>query len=91
MRAPRPLACQPVARVVFADHLLIHTGGVREIEVGAATVRELLDELVSRFPGSGPALSRAAVAIDGQIHQDAWLEPIAADSEVFFMLRIEGG
>jgi hypothetical protein len=31
------------------------------------------------------------VAIDGQIYQDAFMEALEPDSEVFFMPRIEGG
>jgi hypothetical protein len=31
------------------------------------------------------------VAIDGQIFQDALLEPIRADSEVFLLPQIAGG
>ena len=80
-----------MTRVVFPDHLLTVTGGIRELEVIAENVRELLLILAERFPGSEDALSRSAIAIDGQIYQDAYLEPIGADSEVFFMLRLEGG
>ncbi|MGD8832407.1 MAG: MoaD/ThiS family protein [Pseudomonadales bacterium] len=80
-----------MARVVFPDHLLTHTGGQREVEVRAGNVRELLIELEARFPGSEAALMKSAVAIDGQIHQDAYLEEISPDSEVFFMQRLEGG
>jgi hypothetical protein len=80
-----------MARVVFPDHLLSVTGGVRELEVAAATVRDLLIALEVRFPGSEETLSKSAIAIDGQIHQDAYLEPIGSSSEVFFMLRLEGG
>ena len=80
-----------MARVVFPDHLLSVTGGVREITVPAANVRELLLALEAQFPGSAETLAKSAIAIDGQIHQDAYLEPIGADSEVFFMLRLEGG
>ena len=80
-----------MARVVFPDHLLSVTGGVREVEVAAANVRDLLLALEARFPGSEETLAKSAIAIDGQIHQDAYLEPIGADSEVFFMLRLEGG
>jgi len=36
-------------------------------------------------------IARSAVAIDGQIYQDAFLEPLKNDSEVVFMARIEGG
>ena len=43
-----------------------------------------------------PALERhleegVAVAIDGQIYQDALLEPIGPDSEVFIIPQIAGG
>jgi sulfur carrier protein ThiS len=67
------------------------TGGVRELEVAAETVRDLLRYMEERFPGSQPVLSRCAVAVDGQIYQDAFLEPLQEGSEVFFMQRIEGG
>ena len=80
-----------MAKVVFPDHLLTHTGGEREIEVAAANYRDLLVALEARWPGVREPLNKAAVAIDGQIYQDAFLEPIGADSEVFFMPRIEGG
>ena len=80
-----------MAKVVFPDHLLTHTGGEREIEVAVANYRELLVALEARWPGVREPLNKAAVAIDGQIYQDAFLEPIGADSEVFFMPRIEGG
>ncbi len=80
-----------MARVVFPDHLLSVTGGARELMVDAADVRELLLILGERFPGSDEALARSAIAIDGQIHQDAWLETLTPDAEVFFMLRLEGG
>ena len=77
--------------MVFPDHLLKVTGGVRELEVPAANVRDLLLALEEKFPGSEETLARSAIAIDGEIHQDAYLEPIPEGSEVFFMLRLEGG
>ena len=80
-----------MAKVVFPDHLLQHTGGEREIEVVAADFRELLIQLDARWPAAGSVLEKCAVAIDGQIYQDAFLEPLEPDSEVFFMQRIEGG
>jgi hypothetical protein len=80
-----------VTRVVIPDHLASHTGGVRELELTVADFRELLAVLDERFPGAAAAFRRCAVAIDGQIYQDAFLEPLDAASEVFFMQRIEGG
>ncbi|MFU8816050.1 MAG: MoaD/ThiS family protein [Pseudomonadales bacterium] len=80
-----------MAHVVFPNHLLSHTGGEREIDVEAGNFRILLEKLEARFPGCRDALAKSAVAIDGQIYQDAFLEPLDPGSEVFFMQRIEGG
>lgn len=80
-----------MAKVVFPDHLLRCTGGQRQVELMVDNYRELLLALEGRWPGIRERLAKSAVAIDGQIHQDAFLEPIGADSEVFFMARIEGG
>ena len=80
-----------MAKVVFPDHLLQHTNGERELDVAAGTIRELLNLLEARWPGSAKPLGKCAVAIDGQIYQDAFLEPLEPNSEVFFMQRIEGG
>ncbi|MBX3707479.1 MAG: MoaD/ThiS family protein [Pseudomonadales bacterium] len=76
---------------MIADHLLVYTGGQHVVELPAASFRELLEALDERWPGAREAFARCAVAIDGQIYQDAYLEPIGKDSEVFFMQRIEGG
>jgi hypothetical protein len=80
-----------MARIVFPDHLLQHTQGEREVELLADNFRELLLILDQRWPGIDEILTKCAVAIDGQIYQDAFLEPLQSDSEIFFMQRIEGG
>jgi len=80
-----------VAKVVFPDGFLTATGGVREINSTADTYRALSAELIDRWPQLADLLASSAVAIDGQIYQDAFLEPVAPHSEVFFMARIEGG
>jgi molybdopterin converting factor small subunit len=68
------------------------TGGESEIEADAGTVRQLIAELDGRFPGIGTELKNGmAVAIDGEIFPDPFLEPIRADSEVFFLPPLEGG
>lgn len=76
---------------MIPDHLLTLTGGEREVEVSAANFRELLIALEARWPESSVVLGKCAAAIDGQIYQDAFLEALKPDSEVFFMQRIEGG
>lgn len=80
-----------MAKVVLPDSFLPYTDGVRECDSAAETYRDLVAELSTRWPGLSEMLEKTAVAIDGQIYQDALLEPIAPESEVFFMARIEGG
>jgi molybdopterin converting factor small subunit len=67
-------------------------GGLSAVEVEAHTVRAMIEALDQRFPGMGEAVTRrAAIAIDGEIHQDALFEPLAADAEVYLIPRIGGG
>ena len=80
-----------MAKVVFPDHLLQHTGGLQEVDILVENYRDLLVALEERWPGIRAPLDKSAVAIDGQIYQDAFLESINAHSEVFFLSRIEGG
>ena len=81
-----------MARVFFPDHLTQHTAGVRELEVQAESFRDLVAQLEGRFPGIAAVLiGKVAVAIDGDIIHDPFLDPVRADSEVYFLHRIEGG
>ena len=82
-----------MARVVLSDGLNRRfTDGRTEIEVQASDVRQLIRMLDDLYPGLGRELqSGMAVAIDGEICPDSFLEPIEADSEVYFLPLIEGG
>ena len=81
-----------MARVLIPDHLASVITGARELEVIATTYRELVEKLDERFPGAADAiLGKVAVAIDGDIIHDPWLDPLEPDSEVCFLHRIEGG
>lgn len=80
-----------VVKVVLAAPMLKVTEGQRQIEMCVDNFRELTQRLLQRWPQLEEPLQRSAVAIDGQIYQDAFAEPLEADSEVFFMPRIEGG
>ncbi len=80
-----------MAKVVFPDSFLPYTEGVREISTEARVYRDLVAELSARWAALAPSLEKTAVAIDGQIYQDAFLEDLPPESEVFFMARIEGG
>lgn len=62
------------------------------LDIDAPRVHELVAQLVARFPRLTPEMfDRLAVAIDGEIHNDADYLPLAADSEVHFVPRIAGG
>ena len=80
-----------MAKVTFPDHLMQHTEGMREIEIECESFRALVRELNVKWPGIDDVLMKPAVAINGQIFQDAWFERIEPNAEVFFMQRIEGG
>ena len=81
-----------MARVVLVGHLAQLTGGVAELDLPATSVKHLFALLRERYPDIGPHLEEGiAVAIDGQIYQDALLEPIEPDSEVHLLAQIAGG
>jgi molybdopterin converting factor small subunit len=68
------------------------TGGLTELEVEANTVRRLILELDRRFPGLGRQIDESmAVAIDGEIFQDAYLAPLKPESEIYLIPKIGGG
>ena len=67
-------------------------GTVTEVEIEASNVRALIRELDRRYPGLGNQVEESmAVAIDGVICQDTYLEPISPDSEVCLIPKIAGG
>ena len=81
-----------MARVVLTKGLTQFTGCERELELEASSIRQLLRQLGDRHPALAPHLEEGvAVAIDGEIYQDAWLEPIPPGSEVHVIPKIAGG
>jgi molybdopterin converting factor small subunit len=78
--------------VLSGSHGREFTGGVHEFDVRADTVRRMIIELEALYPGFGEFVERRmAVAIDGEIHQDAWGETLRPDSEVVLIPKIGGG
>lgn len=68
------------------------TGGLNELEVEANTFRRLILELDRRFPGLGQQIEESmAIAIDGEIYQDAYHAPLNPDSEIWLIPKIAGG
>ena len=81
-----------MARVLLTGSLRHYTGGESEVELEVKTIRQLFQRLEERFPALAPQLEEGfAVAIDGQIYQDAWLQPIPEGAEVALMPQLGGG
>ncbi len=81
-----------MAKVNFSTALRRFTDGVESIEIDASNVRQLIHELDRRFPGIGAQLrGGTAVAVDGEIIQEALLEPLGPTSEVHFLPSFGGG
>lgn len=67
-------------------------GGAAEIEVEASNVGQMISALEALYPGFGDHIERRmAIAIDGEIHQDASAAALAPTSEVYLFPRIGGG
>jgi molybdopterin converting factor small subunit len=81
-----------MAHVTLIGNLRQFTGGVTEMDVAAASVRQLFARLGETYPALAPHLEKgSAVAIDGQIYQDALFQEIGPDSDVHILPQIAGG
>lgn len=75
------------------------TGGVQQMDVEAATLREVLAALETRFPGIRARLCDAdgalapglAVSIDGNLTTKGLLAKVVPSSEIHFLPAIGGG
>lgn len=81
------------ARVVLsAGFSRRYTGGVREFEIVAKSLRGIIKALDELYPGLAEHLEEeTTVAIDGEIHEIGYLQPLRQGTEIFFIPKIEGG
>ena len=79
--------------VVLSTGLSVElTGGEKAFEIEARNLRGVIQVLEERFPGLGEILEEeTTVAIDGEIHDTAYFQPLREGSEVFFLPKIEAG
>jgi sulfur-carrier protein len=70
-----------------------YTGGRREFEIEAKTLRDVIRALDKMYPGLGEHLEEeTTVAIDGAIHYSpGYFQKLHQGSEVFFIPKLEGG
>lgn len=77
---------------MFSRALQRYAGGAERVEVRPGAVRDVIRELIERFPELEPQLSgRIAVSIDGEIINDPLLEAVEPGSELHFLAPISGG
>jgi molybdopterin synthase sulfur carrier subunit len=82
----------PVVRFASGSACQHYIGGKTELAVEATTFRQLVRELEQRFPGLGRQVEEGmAVAIDGEIFQDAYAAELKPDSEIYLIPKIGGG
>jgi molybdopterin converting factor small subunit len=70
-----------------------YTGGKKEFDVEATTMRDVIKALDELHPGLGEHLEEeTTVAIDGEIHdQPTYFQKIRQGCEIFFIPKLEGG
>ncbi len=74
------------------------TGGVKQVDLVAENVRQVIDRLDQLFPGmkdrlvvEGRIRPSLAVAIDGEVARMGLLDKVGGNSEVHFVPAISGG
>ncbi len=80
-----------MAIVLFSNAQQAWVDGEASVEIDARRVVDLIAALYTRFPKLDGKLDDAAVAIDGDIHNEARFLPLEADSEVHFLGSVAGG
>ena len=79
-------------KVCLSGPLKAAADGAASVSISAATIRELLRELIEQYPGMQNQLDDGiAVSVNGQIFRDNWSKKIPADAEIFLLPRIQGG
>lgn len=80
-----------MATVHFPSDFAAATGGLDHVVIDAPRVHELMLALAVRFPDIAPRLAAMAVAIDGDIYNDAEFMAVGRTSEIYLVPKIAGG
>ena len=87
-----------MATVFIPTMLQKMTGGIKQVDLEAKNVRQVIEELERLYPGikdrlveDGAIRPNLAVAIDGEIVRMGLLEKVGENSEVHFVPAIGGG
>lgn len=87
-----------MATVFVPTMLQTLTGGVKQVDVDATNIRQVIDRLDELYPGikdrlveEGKIRPNLAVDIDGEVGRMGLLEKVNPASEVHFVPAIAGG
>ncbi len=81
-----------MARVVFMGEVRQYTGDDDWVEIDAPNVLQLFKKLGMLYPRLAPVLETGfAVAIDGEVMEDALLQRIDGAKEIVLVPKMEGG
>ena len=87
-----------MATVFIPTMLQPMTGGVKQVDLEARNVRQVVERLEQLYPGIRDKLveenrirPNLAVSIDGEVGRMGLLEKLGEDSEVHFVPAIGGG
>ncbi len=89
-----------MAEVWIPTGMQILTGGQQRVQIEGRTVRQIVNNLESQFPGTkarlydeeeDDLLPGVAVIVDGDASQMGLLERVGENSEVHFLPAIGGG
>ena len=82
-----------MATVRIPPTLRTATGGAREVEASGGTVRDLLDDLTSRFPGLQGQLEYANVYVGGEDirTRDGYDTAVGTTDTVILLPAMAGG
>ncbi len=87
-----------MAKIFIPTMLQSLTAGVKQVDLDARNVRQIIERLEELYPGmkdrlveDGEIRSNLAIAIDGDVAIMGMLEKVEENSEVHFVPAIGGG
>ena len=87
-----------MAKIFIPTMLQSLTAGVKQVDLDARNVRQIIERLEELYPGmkdrlveDGEIRPNLAIAIDGDVAIMGMLEKVEEDSEVHFVPAIGGG
>ena len=80
-----------MALVHLPADLALYADGLSQVEADGARVVDVFRALVRRYPRLEGRLDQMAVAIDGEIYQDADYRPVRPESDLHLVPPIQGG